>query len=55
MLDVLKVVNKVLRIIFIGVIGITAIVKAFDIKPEKETVVVDTEDDYITSEFDDIW
>ena len=55
MLEVFKTVNKILRIVFIGVVGITAIVKAFDIKPEKQTVVVDEDTDYITSEFDEIW
>ena len=55
MLDVLRTVNKILRFVFIGVIGIAAIVKAFDIRPKKETVVVDEDTDYITSEFDEIW
>ena len=55
MLEVFKTVNKILRFVFIGVVGIAAIVKAFDIKPEKETVVVDEDTDYITSEFDEIW
>ena len=55
MLDVLKTVNRILRIVFIGVVGITAIVKVFDIRPEKETVVINEDEDYITSEFDEIW
>lgn len=55
MLDVFKTLNKILRIIFIGVVGIAAIVKVFDIKPQKETVVIDEDNDYITSEFDEIW
>ena len=54
MLEVFRTVNKILRFVFIGFVGIIAIVKVFDIKPEKETIVVD-EDDYITSEFDEIW
>ena len=54
MLEVLKTVNKILRIIFIGVVGITAIVKVFDIKP-KETAVVTDDDERVTSEFDEIW
>ena len=55
MLEVLKTVNKILRIAFIGVVGIMAIVKAFDIKPKKETIVIDEDNDYVTSEFDEIW
>lgn len=55
MLEVFKTVNKILRIVFIGVVGIAAIVKVFDIKPQKETVVVNEDEDYITSEFDEIW
>ena len=55
MLDVLKTVNKILRILFIGVVGITAIVKIFDIRPEKQTVIFNEDDEYITSEFDEIW
>ncbi len=55
MLEVFKTVNKILRIVFIGVVGITAIVNVFNIKPQKETVVIDDENDYITSEFDEIW
>jgi hypothetical protein len=55
MLEVFKTINKILRIVFIGVVGITAIVKVFDIKPQKETMVVNEDEDYITSEFDEIW
>lgn len=55
MAEVLKTINKILRIVFIGVIGIAAIVKALDIKPKKETIVIDEDEDYITSEFDEIW
>ena len=55
MLEVFKTVNKILRIVFIGVVGIAAIVKAFDIKSEKVTAAVDEDEDYITSEFDEIW
>lgn len=55
MLDFLKTVNKILRVVFIGFIGILAIVKALDIKSENAPVAAVDEDDYITSEFDEIW
>ena len=54
MLDVLKTVNRILRIVFIGVVAVTAMVKVFDIK-SKETVQIIDEDEYSTSEFDEIW
>ena len=55
MLDVLKTINKVLRIVFIGFVGITAITKLFDFKSEEKTVIADEDREYITSEFDEIW
>lgn len=55
MLDVLKTVNKILRVVFIGFIAVAAIAKAFDIKPAEKAVVSGDEDEYTTSEFDEIW
>ena len=55
MLDVLKTVNKILRIVFIGFIAITAIAKALDIRPAEKAAVSVDEDEYNTSEFDEIW
>jgi hypothetical protein len=56
MLDVLKTVNKILRVVFIGFIAITAIAKVFDIKkPADKITASGDEDEYNTSEFDEIW
>ena len=55
MLDVLKTVNKILRVVFIGFVAVTAIAKALDIRPVEKTAVSVDEDEYNTSEFDEIW
>jgi hypothetical protein len=55
MLEFFKTLNKVFRIVFIGFVVLAAIVKAFDIKSDKDNVTELDEADYATSEFDEIW
>ncbi len=55
MSDVIKTIKNIFRIVFIGVVAITAIVKAFDVKPKERPAVSDEDREYITSEFDEIW
>jgi hypothetical protein len=55
MLGVFKTVNKILRVIFIGFVGIFAIAKIFNIKSEPETVNFVDDADRDNSEFDEIW
>ncbi len=55
MLEVFRTVNKILRVVFIGVVAITSLIKIFDIKPEKQVINTTDDDEYNTSEFDEIW
>ena len=55
MVEIFKAVNKILRVIFIGFVGIFAIAKIFDIKSEPETVSYIDDADRDNSEFDEIW
>ena len=55
MVEVFKTVNKILRVIFIGFVGIIAITKIFDIKSDNKEIIEMDENDYATSEFDEIW
>ena len=54
MIETLKKVNNILRIMFIGATAIFAIVKIFDIAPKQNfDNTIDAEP--VTSEFDEIW
>lgn len=54
MLDMIKKINKVLRVVFIGFVAIYGIVKIFDIVPkEKKQRTAAAEER--TSEFDELW
>lgn len=53
MLNMIKKINKVLRVIFIGFIAIYGIVKIFDIVPKEKRQETAAEDR--TSEFDELW
>lgn len=54
MLETLKRVNNILRIIFIGATAVFALVKIFDIVPKK-SIDVKEDAEPVTSEFDEIW
>lgn len=51
----LKKINKVLRIIFIGFILIYGIVKIFDVVPKEKEEKRVRHVDKTTSEFDELW
>ena len=53
MKEFLKGLNKALRVLFIGFVGIYGLVKIFD-KDQTERVE-DQNREYVTSEFDEIW
>lgn len=54
MLETLRRVNNILRIIFVGATAVFALVKIFDIVPKKNIDITDDAEP-VTSEFDEIW
>ena len=55
MKEVFKTVNKILRVMFIGLLGLYAIAKIFDIKSADRSTEDIDDADRATSEFDEIW
>lgn len=55
MLDKIKKMNKILRVVFIGFIAVYGVLKIFDVVPKekKKDRIIDTE--RRTSEFDELW
>ena len=54
MLETLKKVNNILRIIFIGATAVFALAKIFDVVPKQKIDIGDSAEP-VTSEFDEIW
>lgn len=54
MLETLRKVNNILRIIFIGATAVFALAKIFDVVPKQSADTADGAEP-VTSEFDEIW
>lgn len=55
MKEIFKSINKALRILFIGFVGIYAIAKLIGAAPDNPKRTVKENKEHVTSEFDEIW